>query len=402
MTNPPTDRKKKGPWCESEDDRLRNLVARYGASQWTLIAEGIDTRTAKQCRERWHQNLNPKICHHPITPEEAEKIERWVSERGPKWAEFARDLGNRSDNAIKNWYNGGVTRRQRKERLRRSQQAQTMAEKSPTSAIFPMSQSQSGSQRCPCASLYCSHAATRSQGQYPAAPQCSSSAAQSESPSHQPSSLGVARPADTRQESQPRQHLTIDTSPSLRPTYPASAITTPPLYDNGTPSPATSCNSHVHRRQPSPLYAPNPQIQANVSPNSFTPPPHPLHQDLSLLTAQIDYSLPGCLPPPPVPLPISLPQLYRVPRQELAPILPPFLWYAQEAREPARKVSPTRLLKDPPPLSSSALQERNGSRGTGVDMAWLDKSARRDLSPTKGGLEGQRIETKMSLQHILV
>ena len=40
-------------------------------------------------------------------------IEQLVQEMGKRWAEIARRLGNRSDNAVKNWWNGSMNRRKR-------------------------------------------------------------------------------------------------------------------------------------------------------------------------------------------------------------------------------------------------------------------------------------------------
>jgi Myb-like DNA-binding protein FlbD len=40
-------------------------------------------------------------------------IEQLVHEMGKRWAEIARRLGNRSDNAVKNWWNGSMNRRKR-------------------------------------------------------------------------------------------------------------------------------------------------------------------------------------------------------------------------------------------------------------------------------------------------
>lgn len=77
------------------------------------ISSYLHSRSPKQCRERYHQNLKPTLCHDPITPEEGEAIERLVSEMGKRWAEIARRLPGRSDNAVKNWWNGGMNRRRR-------------------------------------------------------------------------------------------------------------------------------------------------------------------------------------------------------------------------------------------------------------------------------------------------
>lgn len=40
-------------------------------------------------------------------------IERMVNEMGKRWAEISRRLGNRSDNAVKNWWNGSMNRKRR-------------------------------------------------------------------------------------------------------------------------------------------------------------------------------------------------------------------------------------------------------------------------------------------------
>ena len=104
---------KRGPWSQHEDRSLLDLVQSQGAHNWVRISQYIQTRSPKQCRERYHQNLKPSLCHDPISPEEGEIIERLVSEMGKRWAEIARRLPGRSDNAVKNWWNGGMNRRRR-------------------------------------------------------------------------------------------------------------------------------------------------------------------------------------------------------------------------------------------------------------------------------------------------
>ncbi|KAH3666296.1 hypothetical protein OGAPHI_004485 [Ogataea philodendri] len=109
-------RLRRGPWSPEEDSKLLELVRLYGGEKnlnWVKISQVLQTRTAKQARERFHQNLNPSLNRTPITAEEGRYIEELVQKYGKRWAEIARHLNGRSDNAVKNWWNGGANRRKR-------------------------------------------------------------------------------------------------------------------------------------------------------------------------------------------------------------------------------------------------------------------------------------------------
>lgn len=126
----------KGPWQKDEDDLLvRYVEAQAGANAWGKISETLGTRSAKQCRERWHQNLKPGLNHTAITDDEARFIVAQVSSRGKRWAEIARMLHGRSDNMIKNWWNGSNNRRAR-EVCESSRRGNTVA------PVYPLHQQQ--------------------------------------------------------------------------------------------------------------------------------------------------------------------------------------------------------------------------------------------------------------------
>ncbi|KAI1312238.1 Myb- protein A [Mortierella claussenii] len=107
-------RQVKGPWTEEEDRKLRELVNEYGPEKWVFIASRIGSRTGKQCRERWHNHLDPMINKAPFTLEEDMRILELYSQIGSKWAEMAKHMPGRPDNAIKNHFNTTMQRKKRR------------------------------------------------------------------------------------------------------------------------------------------------------------------------------------------------------------------------------------------------------------------------------------------------
>ncbi|KAK4056977.1 hypothetical protein OIO90_001877 [Microbotryomycetes sp. JL221] len=103
----------RGPWLPEEDERLISLVSQFGAEKWTAIAGDMLTRTGKQCRERWHNHLDPTINKTDWTAEEEQMIVELYEKFGSKWAEMAKHLPGRPDNAIKNHFNAALRTRVR-------------------------------------------------------------------------------------------------------------------------------------------------------------------------------------------------------------------------------------------------------------------------------------------------
>ncbi|KAL6366227.1 hypothetical protein LRP88_00072 [Fusarium phalaenopsidis] len=101
-------------WSDQEDNRLRELVQACNAPDWNCIAQEIGSRTARQCRERHKNFLEPNLNKKDITPEEGARIEQLVEEMGKNWADVARRLGSRrTGNAVKNWWHKNQNRLKR-------------------------------------------------------------------------------------------------------------------------------------------------------------------------------------------------------------------------------------------------------------------------------------------------
>ncbi|EFH46993.1 hypothetical protein ARALYDRAFT_916274 [Arabidopsis lyrata subsp. lyrata] len=125
------ERQEKKFWTPSEDLKLTELVATYGARRWNRLAEKMQGRTGKRmcfhfcyslfvffrklksyssyyvlegkgCRIRWLNKLDPRINKTAFTDEEDAKILSAQRELGNQWTKIAKLLHRRTDIAVRN------------------------------------------------------------------------------------------------------------------------------------------------------------------------------------------------------------------------------------------------------------------------------------------------------------
>lgn len=97
--------KKHIKFTTQEDDLLKTLVQQEGPHKWSKIASKMPGRTAKQCRDRFQNYLNPSLKNGQWTVEEDQLLFQKIAEYGKKWKLISKFFPNRSHNNVKNRYN---------------------------------------------------------------------------------------------------------------------------------------------------------------------------------------------------------------------------------------------------------------------------------------------------------
>lgn len=94
---------KGGVWKNTEDEILKAGVMKYGKNQWSRIASLLHRKTAKQCKARWFEWLDPSIKKTEWAREEEEKLLHLAKLMPTQWRTIASIVGRTASQCLEHY-----------------------------------------------------------------------------------------------------------------------------------------------------------------------------------------------------------------------------------------------------------------------------------------------------------
>ncbi|GJQ15772.1 hypothetical protein GpartN1_g7563.t1 [Galdieria partita] len=94
---------KGGVWKNSEDEILKAAVMKYGKNQWARISSLLVRKSAKQCKARWYEWLDPSIKKTDWTREEEEKLLHLAKVMPNQWRTIAPIIGRTASQCLEHY-----------------------------------------------------------------------------------------------------------------------------------------------------------------------------------------------------------------------------------------------------------------------------------------------------------
>lgn len=103
----PSNKRIKSLFTKDEDDRLKAIIGEFASDSevdWHIVAQKMQSRTARQCKERWYLYLSNTYNRAPFSFEEKYIILYLVKNIGKRWVIISKYLNNRSNVDVKSEY----------------------------------------------------------------------------------------------------------------------------------------------------------------------------------------------------------------------------------------------------------------------------------------------------------
>lgn len=94
---------KGGVWTNAEDAVLETAIMKYGKNQWARISSLLVRKSAKQCKARWTEYLDPSIKKTEWTREEEEKLLHLAKIMPTQWRTIAPVIGRTATQCLEHY-----------------------------------------------------------------------------------------------------------------------------------------------------------------------------------------------------------------------------------------------------------------------------------------------------------
>ncbi|ODQ67330.1 hypothetical protein NADFUDRAFT_64473 [Nadsonia fulvescens var. elongata DSM 6958] len=92
-----------GVWTNVEDEILRAAISKYGLNQWSRVSSLLARKTAKQCKARWNEWLDPSVKKIEWSREEDEKLLHLAKIMPTQWRTIAPIVGRTASQCIERY-----------------------------------------------------------------------------------------------------------------------------------------------------------------------------------------------------------------------------------------------------------------------------------------------------------
>lgn len=94
---------KGGVWKNTEDEILKAAVMKYGKNQWARISSLLVRKSAKQCKARWYEWIDPSIKKTEWSREEEEKLLHLAKIMPNQWKTIAPIVGRTASQCLEHY-----------------------------------------------------------------------------------------------------------------------------------------------------------------------------------------------------------------------------------------------------------------------------------------------------------